>query len=417
LLQRWLKLEHFMATHKPRARAQLDVKMASEEDKGLDDMFNNMRRCTLCILPETFPGIEFNEEGVCNYCLDYEKVEVKGEEALTQTLAQYKDKGEKYDCIVPISGGRDSSFVLHQIVKKYKMRTLALTVNSGAIMPEGYRNIERITEVLNVDHVWIKDENHIKTAIKNTQIKFRAWLKKPSINTIVPVLNAGDKQMNLRMYRYAHANKIPLLLGGNNIGNSSLEQEHFKTGFLGVFPDERGMYSTYDKIRLSFLLGWEFLKNRHNYHWPIFKEYLGGAFVYFFESLQKPEDVETLGFYDYIYWNEKEVVSTIRNELDWKGHPDTTATWRIDDSAYPLIDYLYLRLVGFNEFDEHYSKLIREGQISREEALKRCMSDHAPRIPSLMKTFEELEVTKDQVDEVLDEYRVKLLKKILKHEM
>lgn len=352
---------------------------------------------------------------MCNYCRDHKKIEVKGEEALLQELSKYRGKGEKYDCIVPISGGRDSAYTLHQIVKKYGMRTLALTVDSGAIMPEGYRNVERITEVLGVDHVWIKDEDHIKTAIENTKIKFHAWLKKPSINTIVPVLNAGDKQMNLRMFRYAHEHRIPLLLGGNNIGNSSFEQEHFKTGFMGVFPDEWGVYSTFDKVKLSILFGWEFLRNRHNYHWSVFKEYLGGAFTYFFESLQKPDDVTTLVFYDYIYWNEKQVVPTIIKELDWRGASDTSATWRIDDAAYPLIDYLYLKLVGFNEFDEYFSKLIREGQVTREDALRRCVSEGAPRIPSLMKTFEELDVIREQVDAVLDEYKHKLLSDILKN--
>ena len=377
------------------------------------DPFTNLKRCTRCILPETFPGIKFDEEGVCNYCHEYSLAKVKGEKALEQELAKYRNRGRKYDCIAPISGGRDSAFTLHQIVRKFKMRTLALTVDSGAIMPEGHRNIKRITEVLGVDHVWIRDEKHIKTAGKNTKIKFHAWLKKPSINTIVPVLNAADKQMNLRIFRYAHDHGIPLVLGGNNIGNSTFEQEHFKTGFMGVFPNERGMYSTYDKFKLAFLFGWEFLKNRHNYHWSVFSEYVSGAFVYFFESLQKPDDVDTLGFYDYIYWNEKEVVSTLLDELDWKGAEDTTATWRVDDSAYPLIDYMYLKLVGFNEFDEHYSKLVREGQIPREEALRRCLSDRAPRIPSLERIIEDLEVTKEQLDEVLSRYRQKLLLKIL----
>jgi glucosamine--fructose-6-phosphate aminotransferase (isomerizing) len=379
--------------------------------------FDDLKRCKKCILPETFPGISFDEEGTCNYCLGYRKVVVKGKEALQQVLARYKGKGEKYDCLVPISGGRDSAFVLHQITKKYRMRVLALTVDSGAIMPEGYRNIEQITKALSVDHVWLRDEKHIKTAQENTKIKFHAWLKKPSINTIVPVLNAGDKQMNLRMFRYAHEHRIPLVLGGNNIGNSTFEQEHFKTGFMGVFPNERGMYSTADRFKLSFMFAWEFLKNRHNYHWSVMREYAGGAFVYFFENLQKPDDVDKLGFYDYIYWNEKEVVPTILNELGWKGASDTPATWRVDDSAYPLIDYMYLKLVGFNEFDEFYSKLIREGQISGKEALDRCMAEHAPRTPSLMRTFEELDVTKEQVDEVLEKYRIELLPRILKRKM
>jgi hypothetical protein len=376
-----------------------------------------MKRCTKCILPETFPGISFDEKGVCNYCKGYTKVSVLGEEALKQELSKYMNKGKKYDCLVPISGGRDSSFTLYQIVKKYGMRSLAITVDSGAIAAEGYRNIEKITKTLDVEHVWLKDETRIETAQKNTKIKFHAWLKKPSINTIVPVLNAADKQMNLQMFRYAHEHKIPLVLGGNNIGNSTFEQEHFKTGFLGVFPNERGFYSESDKFKLSLLFGWEFFKNRHNYHWSVFSEYLGGAFVYFFENVQKPDDVATLGFYDYVYWNEKEVVPTILKELGWSGALDTTATWRVDDSAYPLIDYMYLRLVGFNEFDEHYSKLIREGQVPHEEGLKRCLSDHAPRIPSLLKICEELGVTKEQVDAVLDSYSAKLLLKVLKRKI
>ena len=135
-------------------------------NEDIEEYFTNMIRCTRCILPETFPGIEFDENGVCNYCLNYEPVKIFGEEEFKKVLSKYRNKGEKYDCIVPISGGRDSSFVLHQMVKKYKMRVLTLTVDSGALLPEGYRNIKRVTEVLNVEHVWLKDEKQIETAQK-----------------------------------------------------------------------------------------------------------------------------------------------------------------------------------------------------------------------------------------------------------
>jgi hypothetical protein len=372
-----------------------------------------LKRCTRCILPETFPGISFDVDGVCNYCRDYRKVEVRGEAALVDLLSKYMGKSRKYDCIVPISGGRDSSYTLHQMVKKYGVRTLALTVDSGAIMPEGYRNIDRIVEALGVDHVWLKDDEHIKSAQRNTWIKFHAWMRKPSINTIVPVLNAGDKTMNLRMYRYAHEHGIPLVIGGNNIGNSSFEQEHFKTGFMGIFPDDNGRYSSFDRVRLSFLFAWEFLSNTQNWHWPVFSEYLSGAFVYFFESLQKPGDVVPVGFYDYIYWNEEEIVGTITRELGWEGSSDTKATWRIDDAAYPLIDYLYYALVGFNEFDEHYSKLIREGQLTREKALMSLETDRL-RIPSMKASLKDLGVGEEELDRVVAEYRDQLLIKVLK---
>jgi len=375
--------------------------------------FQNMKLCQKCISPETFPGITFDQEGVCNYCRSWEMIKVLGEEKLKEKLQFFQNKGEKYDVLVPISGGRDSSFVIYNIVKKYNTRVLALTVDSGFITDAGYRNIAKITSVLNITHFWIKNERKNKISKKNCKLKFHGWLEKPSIHTIVPVLNSGDKTMNFQIFKYAQKNKIPLVIGGNNIGNSIFEQEHWKTGFLGIFPDIRGYYSRSDKLKLLMLLGREYLKNTANFKFSILEEYLEGLFVYFFESIVKPSNIETLGFYDYIYWNEMEIISTIKEELGWLSAEDASTTWRIDDSAYPLINYIYYNLVGFSEHDEMYSKMIREGQISREEALRRAKEDHKPRIPSLMKLLKELKVEKEYLDYVLEKYSKKLLKKIL----
>ena len=394
----------------------MEIKGAIHTTKGqkVSEGSNGVKRCTKCILPDTFPGISFDNSGVCSYCLSYTPVKVPGAGELEKELNKYRNRGQKYDCITSLSGGRDSVYVLYQIVKRYKMRTMALTVDSGAITPEGMRNIKTITDILNVDHVFLRDEKGIETARRNSRIKFRGWLKKPSLNTIVPVLNSSDKTMNLRMYNYAHRHGIPLVIGGNQIGNCSFEMGHFKTGFMGIFPDDRGMFSAYDRIKLLCLFGLEYIRNPYNFRLPILKEYLTGSIVFYFESLLKPRGVDSLGFYDYIYWNEKEILSTITKELDWKGATDTTTTWRIDDAAYPLINYIYHSLLGFTEHDEMYSKLIREGQIARDEALQRCNDDHKPRLASLEALFKELEVTKAQVDETLAEYREKLLERRLK---
>ncbi|TRZ52678.1 hypothetical protein D4S03_03055 [bacterium] len=375
-----------------------------------------MERCIKCILPETFPGIKYNSRGVCNYCLEQPPVKVLGPEALRKELARYRNKGKEYDCIVPISGGRDSTFVLYKIVIKYKMRVLTLTVDSGFILPEGLRNIKVITQKLKVPHVWLRDEKKIKTAQENTRIKFQGWLKKPSINTIVPVLNSGDKTMNLQMARYAKDNGIPLIIGGNFVGNSSFEEEHWKRGFMGVFPDDRGRFTIGAKIKLVACYFLEFLKNPYNFKGSIISEYFTGGSVYFFEKLFRPKGIDFLGFFDYIYWNEKEIVKTVCDKLSWEGAADHTTTWRIDDSAYPLLNYLYYKLVGFTEHDEMYSKMIRENQLTREEGLKRCLADHdslwinGTRVDA---SIENLGVTRQQVDQALERYRTKLLSKIL----
>lgn len=371
--------------------------------------FPNLKRCTRCILPETFPGIEFNDQGVCNYCESYEPVRVFGEKALEEKLDSYRNTSQKYDCIVPISGGRDSTYVLYKIIKEYDMRALAITYDSGFITPEGHRNVKRVIDALKVDHFTIRNEDKIRIAKRNAVKRFSAWLRSPSINTIVPTLNSGDKTMNLQMYNYASQKGIPLMLGGNNIGNSNFEQEHWKTGFMNIFPDERGIYSTPDKIKLVMMFGYEFFKNPYNYDLPIFKEYLEGIGVYFFEALLKPKGVDSLGFYDYVYWNEDEILSTIAQELGWEGASDTSTTWRVDDIAYPLINYIYYNLVGFSEHDEMYSKMIRENQISREDGLQRCKLDQQPRMKSLNALFKELQVSKSEVDQVLTSYLKKLM--------
>ena len=131
----------------------------------------------------------------------------------------------------------------------------------------------------------------------------------------------------------------------------------------------------------------------------------------------RPKDVDFVGFWDYIYWREKEVESTVLNELDWKGAPDHTTTWRIDDSAYPLLNYMFLKIVGFTEHDEMYSKMIRDNQLTREEGLRRCLADHnsawinGPRVNT---SIEELGSTREQVDKVLERYSDMFLAKILK---
>lgn len=76
-----------------------------------------MIRCSNCLLPETNPNISFDSEGICNYCHNHKKIEYLGEEKLKELLANYRGKGKPYDCVIGLSGGRDSSFTLLKMVK------------------------------------------------------------------------------------------------------------------------------------------------------------------------------------------------------------------------------------------------------------------------------------------------------------
>lgn len=374
-----------------------------------------MKRCRKCILPESFPGISFNDEGICNYCKTYKPQNPFGEKEFYRILSKYHGKGDDYDCIVPISGGRDSSFVLHQIAANSDLRIAAVWIDSGEQTREAIQNIKRMIDIMDVDYFVIRDDKSIDKSKKNLKKNFNIWLKKPSINLIIPILNLPTKMINLKLYKFAEERKIPLIIGGLVVGNSSFEQENFKTGFFGIYPDDSGLYSSFQKMQLAFLYGFEYLRNPYYLHYSGLRESLLSFYAYFFDNLIKPKNIDTIGFYDYVYWDENRILSTIMNELDWKSASDTTTTWRIDDKSSSLSNYLYYRLVGFTEHDEMYSKMIREGQLSREEGFHRCLSDQRPRIASLMTILDELDVEKNDLDRALDSYRIELWRELLRN--
>ena len=105
-----------------------------------------MKRCANCVLPETFPGIDFNDKGICNHCRAF-----RGAEQLEVSKKKYRKKFEKllntygktgtYDCIMAYSGGKDSTYTLVVLREKYDVSILALTVDNGFISPAAINNI------------------------------------------------------------------------------------------------------------------------------------------------------------------------------------------------------------------------------------------------------------------------------------
>ncbi len=96
-----------------------------------------MKRCTKCLLPETMPYISFDSEGVCNYCRNYTLRNVpKPKEELFELVKPYR-RAEGPECIVPFSGGRDSCYGLHIIVKELEMTPITYTYDWGMVTDLG----------------------------------------------------------------------------------------------------------------------------------------------------------------------------------------------------------------------------------------------------------------------------------------
>ena len=95
-----------------------------------------MKRCTQCIMPETVPGITFDNDGICSFCQSYQKETYLGQKKLDQIVATAKSRNNKYDCIVPLSGGRDSTYVLYVARAIYDLKVLAVNYDNEFRNPQ-----------------------------------------------------------------------------------------------------------------------------------------------------------------------------------------------------------------------------------------------------------------------------------------
>lgn len=120
--------------------------------------FKNLRYCMRCCIPETNEGMAFDELGICLACRSQEqKMRIdwsSREQKLRKLLESAKaNAGDNYDCIIPISGGKDSAFQLHILCKVYGMRPLAVTFSHNWWTEAGKRNLWKVLEVFDVDHM------------------------------------------------------------------------------------------------------------------------------------------------------------------------------------------------------------------------------------------------------------------------
>jgi glutamine---fructose-6-phosphate transaminase (isomerizing) len=345
----------------------------SEEESLLLNPQPELRRCTRCILPETMPFIRFDSEGVCNYCLKYKpRNQPKPKEELFQLLEPYR-RQHGPDCIVPFSGGRDSCYGLHLIVNELEMKPITYTYDWGMVTDLARRNISRMCGELGVENIIVAAD--ITKKRENIAKNLKSWLKSPHLG-MVSILTAGDKHF----FRHVETVKRQTGINLNLWGASPLEVTHFKSGFLGVPPDfeEEQVYISstakqlrYQRLRLKAMM------DSPGYFNSSLWDTLSGEY---YRSMTAKTDY--FHIFNYWLWEERLVDQTLAM-YDWEKAPDTSTTWRIGDGTAAFYNYIYYVVAGFTEHDTFRSNQIREGQITRQEALVRVADENRPRYPNV----------------------------------
>ncbi|MEX2567697.1 MAG: hypothetical protein WD431_17250 [Cyclobacteriaceae bacterium] len=336
---------------------------------------DKLQRCKKCLLPKTFPYIKYDNTGVCNYCHNYvSQNRDKSLDELKSLVEPYRSQDGQPDCLVPFSGGRDSTFTLHLVKKELRLNPIAFTYDWGMVTDLARRNIARVCGKLGVENIIVAADIHWKR--KNIKKNVKAWLKKPSLG-MIPLFMVGDKYFFYYTDKVKKQNNINLNVWGIN----DLENTDFKTGFAGVPPefDKERIYSLsiINQLKLFSFVGKNFITNPGYLNQSLLDTF--GSFV---SRYLIPKN-DYYHIFDYYPWNEEEIERLIMEEYNWETAIDTDSTWRIGDGTASFYNYIYCTVAGFSEIDTFRSNQIREGLIEREEALQKLREENRPRYETI----------------------------------
>lgn len=352
---------------------------------GVPDVANiqveQVSRCDTCVLPKTLKDISFDGRGRCSVCGDRQippgtsPLQENYEPQLQAFLDDVRTRrvGHRYDCLVGISGGRDSTYLLHQLSRKHGLRCLAAYYRTPFTHSVIDENVRHAVKILNVPliEMSINHERHRKVARDSCLL----WKKKPSPE-LINLSCVVCKLVHRELYRIAQAHDVPtIVLGGNKY-----EEAQFLPAYVAG-DEEAGAHSFLSQARKSLRVlrrGIAILVKRPSIirHLPMGVRaslmYLTPHTSYL--QLRYP-GVRAVEYFYVRPYDEKDCVRTIREELDWKLPPDYKTDWRADCAFADLKNYMFLKTVGASYMDAFLSNMVRDGMISRDEALRRLAEE------------------------------------------
>jgi hypothetical protein len=236
------------------------------------------------------------------------------------------------------------------------------------------RNISRMCQILGIENIIVADDISQKRNYISKNLE--AWLKSPNLG-MISILTSGDKHF----FRHIETVKAQTGIALNLWGVNPLEVTHFKAGFLGVPPDfeEQRVYShgAMKQLRYQWLRFKAMLESPGYFNASLWDTLYGEYYRSFFKRS------DYFHVFDYWRWDEDTINKTLINEYDWECAPDTNSTWRIGDGTAAFYNYIYYSVAGFTEHDTFRSNQIREGDLTRDQALALVQDENRPRYPNI----------------------------------
>lgn len=301
------------------------------------------RVCVRCVMDETAPNIVFNEAGVCNFCTDFEKKLIvlntlnADPEKFSKLVSEIKEKGHgrKYDCIVGLSGGVDSSYVLHLVVKS-GLRPLAIHLDNGWNSELAVANINSLVSSLNVDlytHVIDWEEN------RNMQLSmFKAG--------VVDIELLMDNAMLALNSQLARRYGLRYIISGNNGSTEGIKMpvdwNHFKLDAANI----KAIHKRFGSVPIK----------TH----PL----IGTVDHLIFKYINK---IQWISLLDYVDYNKDAAIELLKEKYNYKPYP-----YKHYESVFTRYyqGFILPEKFGIDKRKVHLSSLIMSGQMKREDALQ-----------------------------------------------
>ena len=301
--------------------------------------------CTRCVMDDTVDGIAFDEKGVCTFCHIHDELDKKypegthSKEKLDKIVAKIKNdgKGKRYDCIVGVSGGRDSSYTLYSVVK-LGLRPLAVHFDNGWNSNLAVANIKNICKHLNVElytHVADWEE------FKDLQ---RSFLKASVPDAEVPT----DWVIFSVLYKLANDEGVKYVIQGHSFRTEGT------TPITWTYMDGKYIRDIHRKFGTKKITSFPNMSMLNYLYYIFIKRIVQIRMLY------------------YLPYNEKEILTMLSSEVGWQSYGG-----KHHESKYTgfFQSFILTRKFNIDKRKLHYSALMRSGQMSKNEALEKLKKD------------------------------------------
>ncbi|WP_188074675.1 N-acetyl sugar amidotransferase [Pusillimonas sp. ANT_WB101] len=344
-----------------------------------------MQVCSRCVMDESANDIEFNEHGVCNYCRSFElkseTVEHLDAEQKQQRLnkliseVKHQGRGKRYDCIIGVSGGVDSSWVLVKAVE-HGLRPLAVHMDNGWNSELAQNNIENLINGLNVDLYTHVIEWH----------EYRQLMQSFFDANVIDVELLYDNAMTAVNYQQAAKYGLKHILAGTNHATEGLDIPSEWNWFKFDEKNIKSIASQFSSVKITTF--------------PLFgiKDYIKFAII---------KKIKWISFLDLMEFNKFDAMSELQSRFGYKPYP-----YKHYESIFTRFyqGYILPRKFNVDKRRVHLSTLIMSGQMDREHALRDLENSPYPNRADLdldMNYFlKKMGWTRAQLDAYLDAPRV-----------